>query len=692
MSGLDWTIVVVCVVALSLFSIWTSRYMQGVADFLAANRTGGRYMMTLAQGMSATGAVSLIAYFEVHARAGFPPIWWGLMHLPVTVIIVLTGWVYYRFRQTRCLTMAQFFERRYSRPFRVYAGIITWACGVVNFGIFPAVAARFFVYFCGLPPTFSLAGVTIYTYIPIMIVTLGMALGYTCLGGQITVMITDCVQGIVCMGIFVVTGFYLLNAVGWVNITEALKTSPVNQSMLNPYDTSEVGDFNVWFYLIGIFGVFYGYMSWQGSQAYYASALNPHEQKMGQIISIWRQLPLNAMQVILPVAAVAFLVMPQFADRAAGAHAAMAQIVDQTGNETIVSQMKVPIALAHMLPTGLKGLFCSLMIFFLITTQDTYLHSWGSIFVQDVILPFRTRPFTPQQQLRLLRYSIGFVAVFAFFFSALFRQTEAIMFFMAITGAIVSGAGAVIVGGLYWSRGTSAGAWVAMSIGWVMAVGRIVLQQLEGRFAEVSERGAFLGMMDYVNSINSQVIWFWIMMACIAAYILVSLMTCRQPVNMDRVLRRGRYAEASDHIIVAEEPVSLWWRITGITREFSRWDRWLAGALIVWNGAWLALFLLGTLAYWGGFLPEGIWPDFWGFWVYLHLWLGVPLLVWLSIGGYRDIRDVFARLNIGSRDQGDDGRVEEQVWQDEPANSPPKGTGPAPDALSPGRGDLDSAS
>lgn len=53
MTGIDWTILVVCVTGLTWFSLRTVKYMRGVADFLSANRSAGRYMLTMSA--SATG-------------------------------------------------------------------------------------------------------------------------------------------------------------------------------------------------------------------------------------------------------------------------------------------------------------------------------------------------------------------------------------------------------------------------------------------------------------------------------------------------------------------------------------------------------------------------------------------------------------------------------------------------------------
>ena len=72
--------------------------------------------------------------------------------------------------------------------------------------------------------------------------------------------------------------------------------------------------------------------------------------------------------------------------------------------DTLKSQMRAPIVLSEVLPVGLLGAFAALMLAAFISTHDTYLHSWGSIFVQDVLMPFRATPFNKDEHLKALRY------------------------------------------------------------------------------------------------------------------------------------------------------------------------------------------------------------------------------------------------------------------------------------------------
>lgn len=194
LAALDWAIVSAFVLGLAVVAVWIRRYTRSVSDFLAANRCAGRYMLTLSEGLAAFGVASVIANFEKFYQAGFAAYWWGMMLAPVGMLVAMSGWVAYRYRETRALTMAQFFEMRYNRRFRVFAGILTWISGVLNYGVFPGIVANFFIHFCGLPQTLVIAGVEVRTLLLVMACFLGLALALVFGGGMVAVMVTDFIQ------------------------------------------------------------------------------------------------------------------------------------------------------------------------------------------------------------------------------------------------------------------------------------------------------------------------------------------------------------------------------------------------------------------------------------------------------------------------------------------------------------------
>src|SRR5205809_231684 len=130
-------------------------------NFIAGGRCAGRYLIANAFGESAAGVANTMSKFEMIMVSGFALTFWNSLSTPVLLLVAASGFVVYRYRETRALTLAQFFEMRYSRRFRLFMGMLAFTAGILNYGIFPAVSSRFFVYFLGLPETLSIAGIHI---------------------------------------------------------------------------------------------------------------------------------------------------------------------------------------------------------------------------------------------------------------------------------------------------------------------------------------------------------------------------------------------------------------------------------------------------------------------------------------------------------------------------------------------------
>ena len=635
-APLDWAIVAAVYLAMLGGVLLLRPFMRSVADFLAAGRTAGRYLLSVSQGMAALGAITIVGYLEQNFVAGFSLTWWGFSQTIVILVLTVSGFVIYRFRQTRSLTLPEFFERRYSRRFRVFTGMLAFAAGLINFGIFPAVGARFFIHYIGLPDTVSIAGIGVGTFPLLMLLLLSTAIFFVFSGGQVVVIITDFVQGLFVNLVFIAVTVFLLAQVDWTHIFEALAMAPENASLINPYQTGQVADFNLWYFLIGTIGVVYVVMSWQGTQAYNASASSAHEAKMGQVLTNWREHPWKLFVLIVPVIAYTVLHHPDFSAQAATVN----DLLARTDSETIRNQLRGPAVLVTMLPVGLLGAFAAVMLTAFVSTHDTYLHSWGSMFIQDVLMPFRRKPFTPEQHMRALRWSIVGVAVFIFLFSLLFQQSQYIWLFFAITGAIFAGgSGAVLIGGLYWKRGTTAAAWAAMITGSSIAVGGIIIHQLVDDFP-----------------VNGQEFWGIAMAASTIVYVTVSLLGPRRSFDLDRLLHRGRYALAGEMEIVDAAP-SRGFRVLGMGREFTRGDRLLYLVTYAWVAAWTLVFIVGTAINLTRDVEDAEWAGFWQMYVYLMVAVSVVVVAWFAIGGFRDIRQMLKRLAVMRRDDRDDGWV-----------------------------------
>ena len=349
---------------------------------------------------------------------------------------------------------------------------------------------------------------------------------------------------------------------------------------------------------------------------------------------------------------------------------------------TIYGQMLVPVAIRKFLPIGITGIFCAVMIFLLISTDTTYMHSWGSIIVQDIILPLRKRPFTPKQQLTLLRLIIAGVAVFAFVFSFFFGQVDYIIMFMQITGAIwLGGAGSCITFGLYWKRGTTSGAFAALLSGSILAVSGFFAQNLW-----VTHIYPWLVKVEMLDSVkwfiegisapfNPYIVWkvtpdkfpvnsteilFITIATSIFLYITLSLLSRKAPFNMDKMLHRGIYNKDGQVVErVGWSFRNILIRLSGIDSQYTKWDKVLAWSILVKSlgigfGSFIMIIIWNLISPW----PVHWWANW--FLIYNIIYVGIIGIistVWFTIGGTWDLRRMFKRLESKATNIHDDGRV-----------------------------------
>jgi SSS family solute:Na+ symporter len=591
------------------------------------------------------------------------------------------------------MTLAQFFEMRYSRRFRIFAGVLTYASGILNYAIFPAVGGRFLLYYCQFPDTVVILGVGVSTYGLLMAFFLGVALLIVLRGGQVTTMVTDCAQGVYSYFAFAAIIAAIFGVFSMTQFKEAMLSRGPGLSFIDPFDTAKLTDFNILFVLIGIFSSVYSRMAWQGTQAYNCSAASPHEQKMGAVLGTWRGGFMTLMIMLLALAGYTCMNHPAFAPQAQAIQQEVVQRIQFDSSATtaaVQTQMLVPIAVRHLLPVGVIGVFLALMIFHMVGTDTTYMHSWGSIFVQDVVLPFRKKPFTPEQQIRWLRWSILGVAAFAWVFSYFFSQTTYLLMFMALTATIyLGGAGACIIGGLYWKRGTTAGAWSAMGFGagfgvvgfllnkyWATGVYPWLAQHAPGFLAGLkSGMEGFSGKLPFMHwvvgpekcPISGQEIYFLTMLVSLTLYVVVSLLTCREPFNLDRLLHRGVYTrDLPPGAKPPPKPPRSWRAFLGITPEYTRGDRILAWSVFLYTMLQFGLFLFVAISNMISRWPK---ENFWLYWKYVtvvqSLLVGLISTIWFSWGGVRGMWRLFGRLDKLQRDELDNGRVVGHVSADE---------------------------
>lgn len=168
--------------------------------------------------------------------------------------------------------------------------------------------------------------------------------------------------------------------------------------------------------------------------------------------------------------------------------------------------------------------------------------------------------------------------------------------------------------------------------------------------------------MDAVKfPVNSKELYFMSMLSGIAAYVIGSLLTYRQPYNLDRLLHRGDYS------IDGVKPIKTAWtwrstvgKLIGITPEYTRGDRLIAWSVFGYAFVYKLGFCFLFVLVWNLFSP---WPlEWWSTYFFITSLvvtaiIGVVSTVWFMIGGILDTRRLFRDLEQRVDNPLDDGRV-----------------------------------
>ena len=742
MNWYNWLIVILPFSAVIYMAFHTRKYIRSVPDFLAGGRLCGRYLLAVGNMEAGLSVMFLIAFIEVHYRTGFATGFWSGFSAPLFLVISLTGFCTYRLRETKALSMGQFLEMRYSRSFRLFCAILRTSVELLSNVILPAISARFFIYLLGIPHYINIFGVKVQSLALVIFVVLLLAMIILLAGGSVALLITDTLQGLLTYPIiFIFTLYMLLNFSWWDEIIPVMADRIPGESFINPYDIESLRDFNLFAVFVTIFSGILNRGNWFGG-GYACAARSAHEQKMSAILGAWRNGFNPLFYVLLAGMILTVMNHENYASKAKAIRSEMCsriageiipdrktrqELVKKTaaipeqhhvigrdkplsekqnldtvylntahdtlgktpeGNakfqefRTLYNQLRLPVAIRHVLPGALIGVFILLMLMLMVSTDDSRIFSSSMTIVQDIILPLRRTPMSPPTHIRLVKLLTVLVCIFFFFGSLFMTQLDYINLYFTIVGAIWSGgAGAVVLGGLYTRFGTAAGAYASILTGVVISGGGMLIQRnwpdyvypfldrmgmipavtrlLEG-MSRPFEPWILWRMSAVKFPINSTEIMFIAMILSIALYCLVSFLTYRRPFNLDRMLHRGKYTE--DGEVKRFEKLSFrnfFKKIIGITPDYTFGDKCIAYGTFIWSfGAGFCLFYLGTII-WNSFYR---WPiEWWGWRIFiLTLVVGCVVaaisMVWFMIGGILDMKQLFhdlaARTQINELDNG----------------------------------------
>jgi Na+/proline symporter len=750
MGLIDWLIVIIPVVFVLGIGFYSRKFVRSVADFLSAGRVCGRYVISASNVANALSIITLVAYVEVHYKTGFAISFWMGIMAPISMIMALSGYCIYRFRETKAMSLGQFLEMRYNRPFRIFAATLRSISEILANSIMPAIAARFFIYFLDLPTKVYIFGLGISTFLLIIVLCLTIAISILCMGGTLAMVITDAIQGMFCFPLIAIFIFFILYHFSWSNeIVPVMIDRVQGESFIDPYDVSNLRDFNLFFVAITIFRMVFHRASWIGA-GLSSAAKNPHEQKMAAILGAWRGQISNIFYVLIALTIITLMNHRNFSSEAKDVRDSISsnianELIDdkaqrasfnQTieavpaqihqigidpplsqehnldtpvletahkklqefngeigGNEkfqqyrTLFHQEMLAKSMRELLSTGLLGLFMLLMVFAMISTDNSRIYSAAVTITQDVILPLKKESFTLKQHVWVLRLmSIGIGVIFVIC-SSFMAQLDYIQLFMAIMVSMwIGGCAPVMIFGLYSRFGTTAGAFSSLIAGMVLSLETILVKR---NWADVVypwlDKNGFVeplgNFLTNVSSpfnpyivwemnpvkfpINSYEIFFLISLFTLFIYCAVSYFTMKEPFNLDRMLHRGKYnidGENKEDLKLTLHHIFS--KMLGITKDYTTGDKVIAYAFFIQSFVWGFLCTFVGVIIWNAVTP---WPlAWWGTYFFITL-LAIPLcltiisIFWFGIGGCIDLFRLFRDIKERVANPLDDGRVEGHV-------------------------------
>ena len=141
------------------------------------------------------------------------------------------------------------------------------------------------------------------------------------------------------------------------------------------------------------------------------------------------------------------------------------------------------------------------------------------------------------------------------------------------------------------------------------------------------------------------------------SYILVSLLTFKEKMNMDKLLNRGKYT-IEEEIKVVDEKVKPFFKLLGIGKEFTIEDKIIYIVSYVWNIFFTLVFVVGTIYNLYNDVSDESWMVYWKYQVYMNVVFSFIIIIWFTIGGFVDIKKMFQSLGASERDHGDSGWVD----------------------------------
>ena len=445
---IDGSIVGVYLLVTMAAGIFVKRYVGKVEDFLVAGREMDVYLGIASLAATEFGIVTCMYEAEYCYRYGFSGAIPGISQAVAMLLIGLTGFCIKPLRDSGGLTIPQLLEKRFGPRVRWAAGTVIVLGGLLNMGVFLRIGGEFLVLVCGInQKTFPLE--------LMMAILLTMVAVYTILGGMLSVLVTDFLQFVMMsIGLIVVT-LLILYQVGWDQLAKTVAETK-GPGGFNPLVHAELG----WPYVIYQFLINgAATLTWQTTIARVLAAKDTATGRKVYTRTSFFFVCRSLMPGIWGIAAVAYF-----------AHSSMAAPEN--------SLHAMPVFLSRFVPVGLMGLLIAAMLAADMSTDSSYMLTWGSVIYNDLMAPFHRGRWPEKTGLRINRLIIAAIGVFLLIYGLWYKLEGPVWDYLTLTGTIyLASMSAMLIACCYWQAANDWGAFAAIVAGAFFPVSYLVLEK-----------------------------------------------------------------------------------------------------------------------------------------------------------------------------------------------------------------------
>lgn len=479
---LDGSIVGLYLLITMAAGIYVRKYVGKVDDFLVAGREMNVYLGIASLAATEFGIVTCMYTAEAGYKYGFAGATPGITMALSMLIIGYTGFCIKPLRDSGVITIPQLIEKQFGPRVRWAAGVVIVLGGLLNMGVFLRIGGQFLVKIVGLQVTsFEIWGFQVgYLEAMMTVLLIGVAT-YTIMGGMLSVLITDFLQFVVMsIGLIAVTALILVY-VGWDKLVTTVEVN-YGAGGFNPFVHPDLG----WPYvLFQVFLNFAAVLTWQTT---IARVLAAKDSATGQSIYV----------------RTSFFFVCRFLIPGIWGIAALATLGQMTNTLDAM-----PTFLSTFVPVGLMGLCIAAMLAADMSTDSSYMLTWGSVIYNDIMAPFRKVPWSEKKGLFVNRTIVALIGVFLLFYGLWYPLEGDVWAYLGITGTIyLASISVLLISSCYWKRSNSWGATASIIVAAVIPITFLVLEKTPASKDLAKSIGPYYsGIAAYVSSATAMVVF-----------------------------------------------------------------------------------------------------------------------------------------------------------------------------------------